>query len=281
VGWFVYLSEFGLVSRILPFTNCIDWNVLGSDIANVIDITPLFHNIQCEHSVILGSHIIDSVYSRFMAGNAKRDGYDNIDGFFNCIEHAILSSRNQKYVHAYWPQYDDISHHLGSQNNESLQHVYQINEKLGKFKEKIEGTNTKLIVTSDHGFNDVKPDNVIYTKEHPELLECMTLPICGDTRTGFCFIRPHMISKFERYINEKLDYACEIHSSSSLIKENWFGLFEPNPKLESRVGDYTLLLNDGYAILNHFPGLQPPQLLGHHGGTTEDEMLVPLITIDC
>ncbi len=281
IGWYVYLSEYGLVSRILPFTNCIDWNVLNTDIGYVIDVYPLFHKIESEHHVILGSHIVDSVYSRFMAGTAKRDGYEDIDGFFSCIHHAIFSSKQRKYIHAYWPEYDDISHMLGSKSVEALQHLHEFEQRLCTFVEKINGTNTKLIVTSDHGFNDVIPENVVYTKEHPEFLECLTLPVCGDTRTGFCYVRPKKVTQFERYIENNLSHACDFHLSSNLIEENWFGLFEPNPKLQSRVGDYTLLFKDGYAILNHFPGIQPPRLLGHHGGVSEDELYVPLITIDC
>ncbi|MCJ7817473.1 MAG: phosphodiesterase, partial [Candidatus Thorarchaeota archaeon] len=41
-GWFVYLKEYGLVSRILPYSNTIDYNNLGVDISNVIDIPSIF-----------------------------------------------------------------------------------------------------------------------------------------------------------------------------------------------------------------------------------------------
>ena len=280
-GWFVYLSEFGLVSRILPFTNCIDWNVLGSSIDIVIGASPLFHKIKHEHHVILGENIVDSVYSRFMSGSAHRDGYSTLDNFFDVITNAITHSEKRKYIHAYWPKFDDISHMLGSESDEALQHLQQFDEKLNRFAERAEGTNTKLIVTSDHGFNDVPQENIIHISNHPELSECLTLPICGDTRTGFCYVRPKMIDRFERYVSKHLEHACKLKSSDSLIDDGWFGLFEPHPKLASRVGDYTLLMNDRYAILNHFSGFQPPHLLGHHGGITEDEILIPLITLDC
>jgi hypothetical protein len=231
--------------------------------------------------VILGSHIADSIYSRFMAGTAQRDGYENLDGFFKCIHHAISSSKQRKYIHAYWPEYDDISHILGSRSTEALQHLHEFEQHLQLFVEKIDGSNTRLIVTSDHGFNDVAPENMVYMRDHPELLDCLTLPVCGDTRTGFCYIRPNRVTQFERYIESNLSHTCDIHPSSDLIEENWFGLFEPNPRLQSRVGDYTLLFNDGHALLNHFPGIQPPRLLGHHGGVTTDEMYVPLVIINC
>lgn len=281
IGWFVYLFEFGLVSRILPFSNCIDYNVLGSDISTVIGCSPLFHKIEVEYHVILGENIVDSVYSQFMAGKAQREGYRNSDDFFDTIETAVNSSRKRKYIHAYWPEYDDISHLLGSSSDETLKSLLDFDNHLRSLTEKIEGTNTKIIVTSDHGFHDVPPENIVHTSDHPVLLDSLILPICGDTRTGFCYIRPKKVDQFERYVANNLEHACELHTSSSLIEDNWFGLFEPHQKLMSRVGDYTLIMRDRYAILNHFPGSQPPKLLGHHGGTSTSEMLVPLITIDC
>ncbi|MHA2384842.1 MAG: alkaline phosphatase family protein, partial [Candidatus Thorarchaeota archaeon] len=59
-----------------------------------------------------------------------------------------------------------------------------------------------------------------------------------------------------------------------------FGLYEANPMLSGRVGDYTLIFNEGYAVLNSFPGQESPTLLGHHGGASSDEMNVPLIVIN-
>jgi hypothetical protein len=49
----------------------------------------------------------------------------------------------------------------------------------------------------------------------------------------------------------------------------------------SRVGDYTLMFAEHHAILNSFSGREPPDMLGHHGGVSPDELLVPLIVIDC
>jgi len=51
--------------------------------------------------------------------------------------------------------------------------------------------------------------------------------------------------------------------------------------LKDRVGDYTIMLNEGYAIMNCFPGVEPFHMLGHHGGASADEMYVPLCVIDC
>jgi hypothetical protein len=110
-------------------------------------------------------------------------------------------------------------------------------------------------------------------------MECLSLPVCGDTRTGFCYVKPSKVSQFERYVEDTLGDACTLHKSDDLIQEEWFGLHDPHPLLQDRVGDYTLIFNEGHAIMNCFPGLEPPELRGHHGGASSDEINVPLIVI--
>ncbi len=278
-GWYVHLPEYGLVSRFLPFTSTIDWNVLSDNISESVGASPLVLDKR-EHFVILGEEIIDSVYSRYMSGNAERLGYTNMKDFFGQIRKAI-SSGGKSYIHAYWPQLDAIAHLLGIQSAETKDHLQTFDKTLQWFVEEIQGTDTTLVVTSDHGFNDVSLENIVYTRDHPGLMKCLTLPLCGDTRTTYCYVRSSKVEAFERYIATNLDHACEVHNSLDLIEGEWFGLFEPSPKLQERVGDYTLTFKEGYAAMNCFPGSEPPMMLGHHGGTSDDEMMVPLIAIDC
>ena len=65
-----------------------------------------------------------------------------------------------------------------------------------------------------------------------------------------------------------------------MVDEGWFGLFDPGAGFESRVGDYVLLMKDNYALLNTLPGRRRVEIVGHHGGTSEDEMKVPLIVFE-
>jgi predicted AlkP superfamily pyrophosphatase or phosphodiesterase len=279
-GWYVHLPEYGLVSRFLPFTSAIDWTVLGSDISNSLDVSPILNRMERNHFVVLGEEIIDSVYTKYMSGSAERLGYSNMSEFFNQIRTAAASS-GKSYTHAYWPQLDTISHMLGIQSAEAKDHLYIFDKALQVFVEQLQGTNTTLIITSDHGFCDVVEEKSVFTRDHPKLMESLTLPLCGDTRTAYCYVRPTKVNDFERYVSDNLGEICEMHQSQRLIDDEWFGLFEPSPRLAKRVGDYTLTFKEGYAILNCFPGLEPALMSGHHGGVTEEEMKVPLVVIDC
>ena len=279
IGWYVHLKEFGLVSRILPYTNAIDDNIIKAPISHVIDVKSIFTGIRREYSVIYDNKIVDSVYTRHLAGSAHRVGYNDLDTFFDSIRDALVKTTKQSYVYSYWPVLDSISHLLGCESRKAKDHLIEFDRKLQVFIEKIVGTDTTLIITADHGFHDVLPKNVIYTRDHPALMECLSLPVCGDTRTGFCYVKTSKINDFEGYIEEVLMEACTLHKSEDMIQDGWFGLYEPHPRLLDRIGDYTLAFKDGHALINCFPGFEPPELRGHHGGVSSDEMQVPLIVI--
>lgn len=279
-GWFVYLKEYGLISRILPYSNTIDYNNLGVDISNVVDIAPIFNGINREYSLVLTSTIVDSVFTKNLTGSAHRIAYSGIGEFFSQIRIAISQNATKTYTYGYWPDFDAVSHIHGSRNTDAKDQLSQFDRHLSGFVESMEGTDTTIIITGDHGFNDVLPEQVIYTQDHPKLLDTLVMPFCGDTRSVYAYVRPNKVNQFERYVNNELGEACDLFSSSDLIEEQWFGLFEPHPRLHDRVGDYTLIMRDGHAMMNCFPGFPPLMMLGHHGGATADEMYVPLVVIN-
>lgn len=277
-GWYVYLHEFGIVTRYLPFTNVADNHPLGIEISDTIDTPSLLPKLNRAAFSIQGNSIVDSVYSQFMAGSAARVGYDGLEDFFVKIKQA-LSRPGKSYVHSYWPELDAIGHILGMANAAATDHLHTLDHSLQAFAEEIEGTSTTLVVTGDHGFNDVLPPNMESTLAHPGLLDCLTMPLCGDTRTSFCFVRPSRVESFERYVSKAFGEYCTLSKSQDLLDAGWFGLGDISPRLEKRVGDYTLIFKEGHALVNSFPGVQTHALRGHHGGVSSDEMYVPLIVM--
>jgi predicted AlkP superfamily pyrophosphatase or phosphodiesterase len=280
-GWFVYLREFGLVSRILPYSNAIDYNNLGVDISNVVDIHSILTEMNRNYSLILTKTIFNSVFTRNLTGSATRLEYDGIDQFFARIQEVISQGSERNYIYGYWPDFDAVSHIQGSRSQDAQGQLHQFDQYLTSLVESLEGTNTAIIVTGDHGFDDVDLEQVIYTRDHPKLESCLAMPFCGDTRSVYAYVRPKRIEQFEKYVDTELSESCYIFPSSELVDQGWFGLFEPHPRLEDRIGDYTLIMREGYAMMNCFPGIEPYQMRGHHGGASTDEMYVPLCVIDC
>ncbi len=75
-----------------------------------------------------------------------------------------------------------------------------------------------------------------------------------------------------------MGHAFNCLSYDELVKQEFFGLFTPHPRLFDRVGDYLLIAKENYMLREDLLGEERETLIGHHGGVSEQEMFVPLIT---
>ncbi|MBE0525552.1 MAG: alkaline phosphatase family protein, partial [Candidatus Thorarchaeota archaeon] len=136
-GWFVYLKEYGLVSRILPYSNTVDYNNLGVDISNVVNVPSIFQEINREYSIVLTQTIVDSVFTKNLTGNANRLQYSGINQFFSQIRNSITNSSEKKYIYGYWPDFDAVSHILSSRSQDAQDKLYEFDGHLATFVESL------------------------------------------------------------------------------------------------------------------------------------------------
>ena len=106
------------------------------------------------------------------------------------------------------------------------------------------------------------------------------MPLCGDSRTAYCYVYPSKTKQFENYVKTRLNKFCKLYKNHEIIKNNYFGLFEPNPKLIERIGDYVLIMKENYILKDKILKQKRYYSIGHHGGTSKDEMFVPLIVFN-
>lgn len=175
------------------------------------------------------------------------------------------------------PRFDFLCHKYGVKSKESLSHFGQIERNAASFLRSIEGTNTSVIITADHGLIDVPWRKIIDISKHPKLKETLTLPLCGEPRAAYCYVHPLKVKQFEGYMRKHFTKKCTVHKSEDLIKNNYFGLFKPNKNLFDRVGDYVIIMKDNYAIRDRILGEKEEKHIGRHGGISKEEMYVPLI----
>jgi hypothetical protein len=64
-----------------------------------------------------------------------------------------------------------------------------------------------------------------------------------------------------------------------LITKGVFGLYEPVKTLWQRTGDYVLIMKENYVIKDKLLNEKTFNFIGNHGGTSEEEMFIPLIII--
>ncbi len=286
-AWFTYLREIGMVSVILPFKTRgfrnFDYEKNKIKPSDIFLFKSLFEHIKYDYYSIFPKAIKGSSYSNYVMEGSTQIGYRSLDDLLKKIQSTVLrkSEKKKKYILAYWPKFDAISHDRGIQSQAAIDHFRELDKKIETFSSKLKNKDSKirLIITADHGLIDTTPENTIWLKDHPELYETLAIPICGEPRAPFFYVRPSKIADFENYIRNHLNHAGELIKGETLIKENYFGLFEPNKRLFDRTGDYILLMKDNYILRDTLIGETRHELVGNHGGLSKDEIYVPLIII--
>ena len=279
-GWFVNLKEIGAVTKVLPFSPRVGGEVLsnqGVEIKEILSAEAFTSKIKRKSFVINPEEVSDSDFTKHTSKKAKMLNYKNFNEFFSQLK-KVTKRKEKKYIYAYWSKFDSNAHKFGVGSKKTLNHFKKLDRGLKKFVKGFD-KNTLLLVTSDHGFIDSSLDKEIQLKDHPKLQECLTLPLCGDGRVAYCYVKPSKTKQFEKYVKIKLEKYCWMYKSEELINKNLFGLFEPNPKLFDRVGDYVLIFKEDYIIRDKILGQGKKIHIGHHAGISKDEMLVPLVVI--
>lgn len=279
-GWFMWLRELGMVTSILPFRSraggC-DLERAGFAAQTFLGAPSLFAELACTSAVLSPARIADSTFSQASSGPARRIGYHDLEDLFARLTSLVTAADAPRFIYAYWPEFDSLAHAQGSGGVAAQEHFRMLDRAFGDLLERCAGSDTCILVTADHGFVDTGPDHYLHLADHPDLAACLSLPLCGEPRAAYCYVRPGRANAFERYVTEVLQPYCVCRASAELIEGGLFGLGMPHPELAARVGDYVLLMKDRYVIKDYVAGEKPFFFAGVHSGLSEAELRVPLV----
>ena len=275
-GWFTYFGEAGCVSAALPFTSRGDHLPLtrrGVTPEQIYVSKSVFEGLPLRSIVVTYREIIDSEYNSRHCLGAQRLACETLEELVSQVERAVKSGTDRKFVYAYWPVYDMVSHRYGCESAEALEQFARIDDAFGKLIARLSGTDSVVIATADHGFIDVAPEESF---ELPaSLAASLRFPLCGERRVAYCHV--HEIKSFVQKAKDWLGERADIVPSRSLVEEGWFGPGTPHPRFAERIGDVTLVMRGNYAVKDWAPGESRHLHIGNHGGTSADEMLIPLV----
>ncbi|HTT38180.1 MAG TPA: alkaline phosphatase family protein [Burkholderiales bacterium] len=279
-GWHMYFPEIAAVGAVLPFrTRASDRPIaaLGLPPAQVFNQRPLFDRLPVASFALAPERIVSSEFNRAHTGSAERIGYRSLEHLFQALVNCLDRQSGPCFVYAYFPDFDAMAHEHGADSAPALRALQRFDEALGDFLPAAARLNTVVAVTADHGFIDSPPQRSVLLEDHPALQAMLLLPLCGERRAAYCYVRPGMVNEFEAYVTDRLSDQVWLFASAALIEQGWFGPGTPHPKLNERVGDYTLVARDDWTVKDWLPGEKRHTQLGVHGGVSADEMIVPLV----
>ncbi|HTQ78020.1 MAG TPA: alkaline phosphatase family protein [Burkholderiales bacterium] len=272
-GWFTYFSETACVAAPLPFERRGDRRLLALSPEALFAEPSLFDGVASRVIVVSWRGIIDSPYNRHHCGRAERLAYDDLAGLVAQTVAAVKSGRGRKLVYAYWPEFDRLAHQHGVASAEVQAQFEAIDAAFGGLLARLAATDTVVVATADHGFLDCPLEDAV---ELPAALAAqLRFPLCGERRVAFCHV--HEPQRFAREAAAFLGTRAEVRPSRELAAEGWFGDGRPHARFAERIGDVALLMRGRATVKDWVAGESRHLHIGNHGGTSEDEMRIPLV----
>lgn len=276
-GWWTLFGEAGCVGAPLPYQRRGEKAPLDVAPARLYRAAPLFDGLARRSIVVSYRPIIDSTYNLHHCGRAERRAYDTLEDFVEQTVAAVKSGPAPKFVYAYWPEFDALSHRHGNASAEVRAQFGAIDAAFGELLARLAGTDTLVVATADHGFVDSTGADALELADAPGLAGLLRYPLCGESRAAFCHVQEGRAGEFMARARDWLGERARVCPSAELVAEGWFGPGDPHPRLAERVGDVALLMHGRVTVKDWTPGESRHRHVGHHGGASADEMLIPLI----
>ncbi|MCG6897264.1 MAG: alkaline phosphatase family protein [Thiocapsa sp.] len=285
-GWHTYLGELACVMTVLPGRprfGGVPYRQAGIDPVKLFGNRPVFDRIATRGILIAPDSIARSDFNLAHRGRGVLVAYQGLRDMFRRTARILRGRRRTrqepKYLYLYWPRLDSIGHEQGMGSPAAQAHLLEIEAALATFMLEIAGTDTLLLVSADHGHLDTVSCDVIDLADHPGLAGTLLLPLCGEPRAAFCYVRAGHGGEFTDYCRDVLADRVDVFPSRQLIEEGLFGSGRPHPRFTERIGDYCMVPKDRCVIRQWLPFERPYQQVGVHGGLTRDELLVPLCAL--
>lgn len=278
-GWFSYLREVGSVVAVLPFRarhGGPSLARLGIPPRAILDWPPLFDRLGQSSLLVSPQSIAESDFSVTTGGRAARRPFEDLDGLFAVLQRLVRKRGAPRYIHAYWPELDSLGHRFGVGSSEVAEEFGRLDAALARFMDSIQGSDTLVLLTADHGMIDTRPERLVHLDAHPQLARTLRLPLCGEPRVAYCYVEPDRHEAFEDYVRDEFQGFCSVYASSALLEQGLYGSGAVHPRFAERLGDYTLLMSDHAVIKDRLLGERPFDQIGVHGGLTSAELYVPL-----
>ncbi len=283
-GWFTYFRELGSVVTVLPYTHRSGGPALGTlgvAAREFLGHTPVFERMAAECYSVTPSWLRESEYNLAHSGGAEIVPHRGYQHCFDEVVRLVRRNQQRKYIYAYWPEFDGLAHAHGVGSEQVAEHFVKLDAAFAMLLLQLQGSGATVLVTADHGFVDTPPERHLNLADHPQLKECLSMPLCGEPRLVYCYVRYEKREQFETYVHQVLAEVCDLYRSADLIEQGLFGLGEAHPELLSRVGDYTLVMKKNYALTGRIPGEGVLHMTGFHGGLSAAEVYVPLVLAEC
>jgi hypothetical protein len=225
--------------------------------------------------------ISNSGLSQMLLQGVQSLPYQSLEELWQLAAQVASQHNGQRtYTYIYFSEMDTLSHHTGPQDAQLLEKWREFSGHLARFiiaqKGKATGR-TLLLLTADHGQvpTAIEPDYDL--SNHPDFTRHLVMQPSGEGRLPYLFVKPAHEAEVQAYLRSHWDGAFRAVSSEQVIQAGLLGDRPPYSGTLERTGQFVVFPkgNAYWWWVN-----KANQLLGRHGGLSQQEMLVPLVMLE-
>lgn len=283
VGYRLYLRETSAI------TNMVRFAMVGnarSDAAfsagldpEAIIPGPTVHERLAHHGVdvhtLLPQYIATSGLSRALyRGSQQLHATVGLSDMLVTARQLLRRATATTFLSLYWPGLDAIAHIRGPETEAYAAELRAIDDAI---RRELVGRvgNTLFVVSSDHGFVSMRPDDYVRLSDTADVERALLLPPVGEPRASYLYVREGTRERVSQALTRRSEDGLVCVDSAALIEDRLLGEGTPHPEITARIGDLAVVATGSAGI--YHPYHDAALLRGMHGGLTEDEMLVPFI----
>lgn len=279
IGWYNYNREYNVDYYPLLFTDRDgnDLNEKGINVNDIFKIDSKLNKLNVKTKVLYPEYIYDSVYSNYAASSSIRKSYSDLDDAFKKIK-SIISEDERSFTYLYIPYIDDLEHDYGYNSKEVMDKLIEIDNLI---KDLVGAKDTTIIITADHGQTnvDINKDIIMNFSEYDKYFYAKP----GiDFGMSTYYIKKDKMHEFETKFNNDYKNKMYLFQTDEFLKNKVFGPNKYNDYLKSNLGEYISLCESDYQFINS-DDIESyyKKTKGNHSGLSKDEMIIPLIVIEC
>lgn len=227
-------------------------------------------------SAYLPQEISNSTFTEKVFSAANIYGYNSTSDITSKLTD-ILKNEQKSFSYVYFGNLDLVGHIFGINSKEWKQEFLQIDLILQQIQKLLRGKAT-LLVTADHGMTHVDSKNMIDFSKIPDLYN-QTQLMCGDIRARHIYLKPVCKDKISlTEWNKFLGRDFSIFTRQEIINTNFFGSSNSD-EMHERIGDLILISKGSHGLIDSSSCYDQYQFSwkGHHGATSDEEQLIPLL----
>lgn len=272
LGYTQYVPAQNKVVNMLKFRSVKSDKAVRLNFKKLYPFTTVYQQLKkakIKSFILMPSDLQKTRLSLIQNVGGKYVAYKTIPEMFAKLK-KLISKKGKAYIYAYLPDYDSACHEYGPDAIIPNLLLSYINNQFAHLA-RTRARKTLLIISADHGTIKTNPSKLIKYQKHPRLYSALKA-VSGEARINYLHCKKGKQAFVKNYFKKRLAKHCHIVPSQEAIAAGLFGKGQINPLVRERAGDFIVFCKKNKTMLDF-----DTPLIGHHGGTSRQEMQVPLI----